>query len=1368
MKKLEKWCVSVVFIILLVSFMTTTNARTIVTGHNNIGAGLAGPSHIYPYEHDFVNRRDFMWQNYGDWLVLESITSSENVFLEELHYGDHFWWRTNVNPGAGWVSAEGRVLQRAVVIFGHTRGGSSPQGMTVVMPGDTLIHTAYLMHYGYGVVTAGSHENITIKDGDGTVVSDTDLQAWSWHRVTNNITMRYDVGVQVTWVTSVHNWRQPVGILATLNQMPTLLDRFANAEASLETNMTSYTLISEETLVWDWVGTAAVPWTARDSHSNSTVWPFMDDTTSTGGTRSYSIHYNEVMPYTYEYSHSNPDPALRGATFDPQNHTNFCSGEDGWTRHRLDITLDTSHIRGNYFIHSTLNNQLISETAQAIITRTNFGPSISGTNPVILRTSFASTANNNHSSSRLLSPVETINIKQDFVNPTANATYNESTKKWTNTSTDARSGISELHPPRIAFVLGNATPDISEFHDFDSVPDLVPGDYRVWVWARDKAGNEATRRVSTGYKIDGKIDISKTTDVGPTIHTADCVFHLSGTVEVGCESGCSVGAQLLVAERSGLTYQIKITNTDTVDTAMGTFIDYLPIGTKVQILPTWTVTGVAGNVENLNFDLGGIGSGYEGQYRVTGSYSLSRSSSILLDIVCVVSDYETVEAVDGIISNQASLTWVMGSKTGSEDSNYANHKVFAVPAVALTTNWGAAIHAVDCTTPFDIVPAGGCLIDCRAGNPGTVQEGDLISYQIVFDNPSDITQYFATSTGTRNYAAFPSGVDATGQAFTIDLVDAGGVRSNQYTGTVISGSTGTVYSGSWPDSDGNYLSGLAVTGERIYQNTGTMSVAPKSKLIVTVVAKVTGDVGDIFVNQVTTGHAMIGNNSAALALTDANVTTIQSNYTTHQVERGSTLNKWAYSTNGSANNPAIHAATCTNTNSMIILPGCTTGVCTTGTARLQDGNILTYALTMDNSQSSHVARALDGNVPTTAGLSIPGIRMNLNHLDNALPSGLTPDIATLRAYVTDKDGNNITINDGGTTSSAQTVNENGSDISRQVLSLSSGNTNIYNAGNAALLFELQNLNLSLSGSQWTWEVNNTHHHARGSVYDQGSYSITYLFDAEVTTAYDESVPANNIWINQWEQQLPLRVHNPETPASVTAPANALLHSNTTVHMRISEGVDTKFTKVGADNLSTGLSGAEFALYRWDGTNPPTTAQANHMVDPSVLIDTATLPAGQWVRVKANGEDALLTDIFISGSSPLGEIDLGKLQTGTYTLIETKAPSGYTLPVGQWILTIDSDAGDTGASDWKIDFVGKSASIAPPAAIRDESVPNAPTYKIINTEPFLIGLSGLGGTTGMLLTGFVIMAIAGNAYLVRRHKQKKKQEMHTFWQKPKRK
>jgi len=60
---------------------------------------------------------------------------------------------------------------------------------------------------------------------------------------------------------------------------------------------------------------------------------------------------------------------------------------------------------------------------------------------------------------------------------------------------------------------------------------------------------------------------------------------------------------------------------------------------------------------------------------------------------------------------------------------------------------------------------------------------------------------------------------------------------------------------------------------------------------------------------------------------------------------------------------------------------------------------------------------------------------------------------------------------------------------------------------------------------------------------------------------------------------------------------------------------------------------------------------------------------------------------------------------------------------------------------------------PPAAIRDESIPNAPTYKIINTEPFSIGMSGLAGTSGMILIGFVVMAIAGNAYIIMNKKRR---------------
>ena len=250
-------------------------------------------------------------------------------------------------------------------------------------------------------------------------------------------------------------------------------------------------------------------------------------------------------------------------------------------------------------------------------------------------------------------------------------------------------------------------------------------------------------------------------------------------------------------------------------------------------------------------------------------------------------------------------------------------------------------------------------------------------------------------------------------------------------------------------------------------------------------------------------------------------------------------------------------------------------------------------------------------------------------------------------------------------------------------------------------------------------------------------------------AFDKVTAMNNIITNQASTNWTIGTGPTERTGST--------ESNYAVHELLEiPSVETLFTKVGANNLDLGLAGAEFALYRWNGALDPTTAELNHIVDYNVLVDNS-LPGGDWVRVTYDGEDALaLTDIFVSSASPLGEVDLGSLPEGVYTLIETKTVGGYALPMGQWILTIDPGKGDTGANDWKIEFSSKSNSIAPPAAIRDESVPNAPTYKIVNAEPFLIGLSGLEGTTGMLLTGFIIMAIATNAYLVRRHKQREKQ------------
>ena len=194
------------------------------------------------------------------------------------------------------------------------------------------------------------------------------------------------------------------------------------------------------------------------------------------------------------------------------------------------------------------------------------------------------------------------------------------------------------------------------------------------------------------------------------------------------------------------------------------------------------------------------------------------------------------------------------------------------------------------------------------------------------------------------------------------------------------------------------------------------------------------------------------------------------------------------------------------------------------------------------------------------------------------------------------------------------------------------------------------------------------------------------------------------------------------------------------------GVITKFTKVGADALDAGQAGAHFVLYKWSEEEEPTEEEKKQIVDASALSD------GNWTRVKFEGEEATtLEDVFVS--SALGEVDFGKLPKGIYTLIETKAPTGYELPVGQWILSIAPEKENAGVDDYQIEFVGKSEFLMPPAAIR-EMVDGEITYKIINARAFSIGMSGLSGTRQMLLVGFSIMALVGNRYIVFSHKQRR--------------
>ena len=1135
----------------------------------------------------------------------------------------------------------------------------------------------------------------------------------------------YTLGLAGHWGHSTGNKIPPLGRIDTFHD---------------DAPITAVSALSVSGTVWDRVGAVWFEYVFRDNHSISADPAYADDSTSTKAGRMITVHSESEPKILYRYA-SSADPIVAMLSYDPELALLACGGVDGWTRQPLDVTLDPDVIQGTFdSVLKLPDNNTITTNANA--TRANYhieSPNALGTPVSGVLTQVGVFSN------ELSASVSGL-VKIDKTSPIPGVIFHGGSS-FTDDSDDALSGLSANRPSKIAFAtVGGPQPASSAFTSFDNI--TVPqGTYDVWVWATDKAGNEAIAMVEGGVFISGEVVITKDTTLGATLHAHTCGHHDGVSVEAGCEPSCTVGTNVDVTGSSEITYQLTVENTDTTLLGKGNFLDYLPPGTELIGTPTVTTSG--GETVTIHTATKVSGGTYDGRWQITGDYEdLAPGDSFVISITCSVPTYDTTPGATNIIINQATGTWELATvSSGTMESNYANHRVNPSPIIIKASNWGAASHTENCTESTSLTLTGNCNTDCIAGDSGYVQPGDIVSYELTFDNPSNILQYFATSGVARNYDIFPVGVDATGQTITIDLINSGGTRTNQYTGVVAPGITGTIYTGTWPDADGNYLNGLAITGGRIYQSTGTISVAPKSKLIITVRAVVNGNIGDTLSNQAITGHSATGNNTNTLAITDSGVTTIRSNHVTHQIEQGTTLHKWAYSNTADANNPTVHVVGCPDAGNLLV-PGTCLG-CTLGSAKLQKDTVITYSLTMDNTKNLHKGSNLAGNI--AGGIAIPGGYIDNNHRDVVIPEGLTVAPTTLRVYVTDKTGASVPITNGsGTFSSPQNVNENGITVIREVLSITGTNIDIKDTGEGTNIFTLSNISLVNNGTRWELNLDNRAY-ANGTTNDYTGYSITYLFDAMVTSEFDSVTLANNTWVNHWKQDNGNRVHDPENPvATAVSPAGIL--SNTVVHARLSDAVDTLFTKVGADNITQGLSGAQFALYKWDGTSPPTEAQARHMVDSSVLVDTATMPAGSWVRVQKNAAIATLTDVFVSDTSPQGEVDLGKLPTGTYTLIETKAPSGYALPVGQWILTVDSEKTDAGAGAWKIDFVGKTDSIAPPAAVRDESVPNAPTYRIINAEPFLIGLSGLGGTTGLLLAGFVLMALASNIYLVQRYKQ----------------
>ena len=166
-----------------------------------------------------------------------------------------------------------------------------------------------------------------------------------------------------------------------------------------------------------------------------------------------------------------------------------------------------------------------------------------------------------------------------------------------------------------------------------------------------------------------------------------------------------------------------------------------------------------------------------------------------------------------------------------------------------------------------------------------------------------------------------------------------------------------------------------------------------------------------------------------------------------------------------------------------------------------------------------------------------------------------------------------------------------------------------------------------------------------------------------------------------------------------------------------------FKKVKAEDIEAPLAGAEFKLYIWKGNGTA----------PDVM-ENASITSGDWELVD--------TQTSADSGTNIGEVVFsGLLKDKVYQLVETKAPSGYSRPMGQWRLTADP------SGNWTI--LGKG-SVLPPA-FADVSG----KYILPNMKGKFFPLTGFGGILNYLVAGLGIMAAAAAGIVFLLFSQKRK-------------
>lgn len=178
-----------------------------------------------------------------------------------------------------------------------------------------------------------------------------------------------------------------------------------------------------------------------------------------------------------------------------------------------------------------------------------------------------------------------------------------------------------------------------------------------------------------------------------------------------------------------------------------------------------------------------------------------------------------------------------------------------------------------------------------------------------------------------------------------------------------------------------------------------------------------------------------------------------------------------------------------------------------------------------------------------------------------------------------------------------------------------------------------------------------------------------------------------------------------------------------------------FKKVDASGNP--LSGASFGVYELV-CNDPDHDEDVHNNDELVIDD-----AGEIEDVK-NGNENCWKKSNVSTSDARGKIDLGALKRSSeYRLVEYKAPGGYVLPSGQWILKYNEDSK-------RFEITGSTNESGTSAfeELKSESDNENMYYQVKNYKPGELPLTGNRGIGLFLLAGSSLMLLGGIILILR--------------------